>query len=83
MIMQIKKPSENKMGFFSNQTFTCKKYNLEELCVGDTPGFFFWLSLVRLCKKRLRSVRLLLEINLCKNYKKRKKLVVTDLQIAC
>ena len=27
---------------------------------------------VRQCKKRLRFVRLLLEINLCKNYKKRK-----------
>ena len=28
--------------FFLNQTFlTCKKYNLEEMCVGDTPGIFF------------------------------------------
>ena len=51
MIMQIKKPSENKMGFFLNQTFTCKKYNLEELCVGDTPGFFFGYRLSG-CVKR-------------------------------
>ena len=49
--MQIKKPSENKMGLFFKSDITCKKYNLEELCVGDTPGFFFGYRLSG-CVKR-------------------------------